>query len=364
MLQSILSNIAIILLMHLTMSLVANFRKKFSPILVYISNIFIISASVICMFYLPIRFDGYWVDMRFIPLVFLAYIQGWKVAIPSLLITTIWRIFMGGVGMVPGIFFGMICPTLLALAFHHRSMHKGHYLKKIGLVFACWLICDLPIIFIMPNGLEIFKSVAFIRSFSFIVTAIILYIFITQDRQRRSLHDELEKLAGEDPLTQLSNKREFFKVVNKKVTQLNPKHFIAMMDIDNFKRLNDTYGHVIGDEILIEIGKILKKYENNHIKVGRYGGEEFIVYLGNTIGDHATKIIEEIRREIRSTSFLLNTKMTIHVTVSIGLAELEKNTPLLHIVNLADENLYIAKNNGRDCIVTPHTSPIPSRFSK
>lgn len=350
MLQSILSNIAIILLMHLLVAINMYYTKTHSYIKKMLT-IFITAIAVIVMLYLPIRIGDYWVDMRFIPLIFLAYIQGWKVAIPTLIISATWRMFMGGPGMIPGIIFAMIGPTLLALALHHRSHLKGHYLEKISVVIGSWLICDVPIIFLMPNGAEIFKNIAVIRSVSFIVTSIVLYTFIMFERQRRTLNNQLTKLADEDPLTQLLNRRKFFEVVDKKITSSNTEYYIAMVDIDYFKQLNDTYGHIVGDDILYQISKIFKRYERDNITIGRYGGEEFIIYLDNTSYNGAKQLLENIRQEIRSTPYMTNQNIAIYITVSIGLTKSDNSQSLLYNISFADKNLYKAKESGRDCLI-------------
>lgn len=352
MVQSILSNIAIILLMHLVMSMLTNMRREKGSQLASVAIVFVVAASVISMFYLPISFNGYALDMRFIPLIFLAYIQGWKLAIPALIISLLWRYFMGGAGAVPGIFYGMVGPTLLALVFHHRSKLHGRYVEKIMLVVACWLISDVPIIFYVPNGLEFFKNIALIRSSTFIGTAVILYTFIILERQRKSLNERLERLAGEDPLTKLLNKRRFYEIVREKRKSLKPQHFIAMMDIDHFKKLNDTYGHIIGDDVLMKVGKLLKTYEHDHLKIARYGGEEFIVYLGHSSFSEAEQILESIRRNIAETCFVYDQGKTICTTISIGIAELKPEASLLTVVNEADQYLYQAKKSGRNRVVT------------
>ncbi|RUL51648.1 GGDEF domain-containing protein [Lysinibacillus antri] len=351
MFQSILSNLAIILLTHLIMSMLMHYRKRITSFTYHTLSIILVSCSIIAMFYLPIRFGDFWLDMRFIPLVFFAYFHGWKIAISSLIIAGFWRFLMGGDGMVPGILFGMIGPTLLALAFHSRANIESNYLEKLSLLIGCWLICDIPIIFAMPNGLEVFKDIAFIRSISFIITGIIWYIFIMQNRQLKYLYDELEKQAGEDPLTKLLNKRKFFDVVTDKVKSLKPNHYIAMVDIDHFKNINDTYGHLIGDKILIDVAHILKDYETKFIQVGRYGGEEFIIYIGNTTNEDAKKLIEQIHKKIKEHEFIIDEYQHIKITASIGLASLEDNSTLLHTVNKADINLYRAKQSGRNRFV-------------
>lgn len=352
MFQSILSNLAIILLLHLTMSVVLDYRKKLSPFFFNLFIIILISSSVISIFYLPIRLGNYWVDMRFIPLIFAAYIHGWRVAVPSLLIASLWRFLMDGDGMIPGILFGMVGPTLLALAFHPRSEQRRNYIEKIGIVIGSWLICDLPIIIFMPNGLEIFKEIAFIRGTSFVITSIVLYIFISQNRQRYFQSLELEKTAGEDPLTKLLNKRKFFEIVESQIAEVPPKHkhFIAMLDIDHFKKFNDSYGHLVGDQILEELANLLKKFESDRTIIGRYGGEEFIIYIGNVTDEDAQKIICDIHEEIRLNTFFID-KIPIQITTSIGLAVLEDNASLLDTVNQADKNLYKAKRNGRNCFI-------------
>lgn len=359
--QSILSNVAIILLMHLTMTFILTLKNKVRPIFVKSLIVLLVSSSVIAMFYLPIRFGDYWVDMRFIPLVFLTYIQGGKVGIPSLLIASAWRYFMGGSGMVPGILFGMVGPTLLALAFHHRAHLKNRYLEKLSIVIGAWLICDVPIIFIIPDGWTFFKSIAVIRFVSFVGTAIILYTFILMDRERNSLNEKLRKMAGEDPLTKLLNKRKFFEVVEEKVKKLSPNHYFAMVDLDHFKKLNDTFGHLAGDKILIGVANVLRSYECERIQVGRFGGEEFIIYIGQSSLEEATEIAESIREQIKAFPFYVSCGEPVHVTVSVGLAELARDDDIMNVVHSADQCLYKAKRKGRDRLVTSGNFISPSR---
>lgn len=351
MLQSILSNLAIILLMHLFMSMLINFRKEVPTRIINISMTLLVSGAVIFIFYLPINFDGYLLDMRFIPLVFLSYIWGWKLGIPALIIVSTWRYFMGGEGVLLGIIFGMVIPTLLAAAFHRRSKLHGKHVERILLIASCWFICDFPIIFFIPNGLEIFKDIAFIRFFTFVGTALILYTFIALERQRRTLNEKLQKMAGEDSLTKLLNKRRFFEVMREKI-HMGDTPFIAMLDIDHFKKLNDTYGHVIGDDILRRVGKILKKYEHDNFRIGRYGGEEFILFIGNSSFESATRMLEKIRLEISETCFTLEQGLTAKITVSIGMSRLDRESHILDSVHQADKFLYLAKKNGRNRLIT------------
>lgn len=352
MLQSILSNIAIILLMHLFMSMDFHFKNKYSKLLKDLIAITITSISVIAMFYLPINiYDNFWIDMRLIPLVFLAYLQGWKVAIPTLAITSAWSLFMGTSSILVNVIFGMVLPTLFTLLFHHRSNIKGKYFEKISIMMIAWLISNIPIIFLIPNGLEIFRHISIIQLITYVLTAIVLYTFIMQDRQHRFLQDKLEKLAAEDSLTKLLNKRKFLEVVQNKCKSVKSRQFLAMLDLDHFKNVNDSFGHLVGDKVLKTTGEILKKYEKENIIIGRYGGEEFIIYIEHDNPSEVIQLIQQIRKEIRTSLFAIGRDKTLKLTVSIGLAEFDENVTFSEAIHLADQFLYSAKQNGRDCVV-------------
>lgn len=358
MIQSILSNIAIILLMHLLMSTLMNYRKRLTKYLIYILAVLIFSCAVITMFFLPIEFSGgYRVDLRLIPLIFLAYFHGWKLTLPVLIIVSLFRLSLGGVGSEPGTLFGMIGPTLLVLFFYNKNKIHGHYFRKILLITGCWFISDAPIIYIVPDGLYIFKEIFILRYSSIIGAAMILYAFITLEHKRDILKNQTEFLAWHDPLTKLLNKKKFIEIVEMKSSNSNVNHFLAMMDVDHFKRLNDTFGHVVGDQILENLSLILKKYENDHVNVGRYGGEEFILYLGHTSFEQSIQTLENIRLEINKTSFQINHDHSIQITVSIGVAPIKNKDQLQEAIKQADKNLYIAKENGRNQ-VTPYSDHI------
>ncbi|MDE5413514.1 diguanylate cyclase [Alkalihalobacterium chitinilyticum] len=267
MFQSILSNLAIILLTHLVMSTLMNYKDRLRPHLVYMCVVMIFSGAVISMFYLPIQFGEYRLDLRLIPLIFLALLRGWKVTLPVLIIVSTWRFFMGGDGAMPGIIFGLVLPTLFALAFYKRGNVHTSILPKVLIVTVCWFISDFPIVFIMPNGLEVFKSIFFIRYGSFIGASFILYSFILLEHKREILKQQLEFLATHDQLTQLLNKNKFFNLVEGKASASSSEPYIAMVDIDHFKQLNDTYGHLAGDAILVQLSSILRKYDNENITV-------------------------------------------------------------------------------------------------
>ncbi|MBO3387194.1 GGDEF domain-containing protein [Clostridium perfringens] len=154
-----------------------------------------------------------------------------------------------------------------------------------------------------------------------------------------------------DYLTGVYNKRyidqRFSKEANRNLKESIPTTVI-MTDIDSFKRVNDTYGHLIGDKILRDFAKVL----NNNIRensdwIGRYGGEEFIIVLNNTNMTNGVKVAEKLRKIIEKMSFDYD-EISVKITASFGVCEVsEKEDPFDTIKN-ADEKLYMAKMAGRN----------------
>ena len=165
----------------------------------------------------------------------------------------------------------------------------------------------------------------------------------------------LQQLATVDPLTGLENRRSLmdFSEVQLKLAQRYKSFFsILLIDLDYFKKINDTYGHLIGDEILKNIAKILKESLRNVDHIGRFGGEEFIVILPNTTLKNAVLVAEKVRDAIAN--FVHNIEeQNIQTTVSIGIASYNSlDDDVNQILERADQALYTAKSSGRNCSIT------------
>ena len=123
-----------------------------------------------------------------------------------------------------------------------------------------------------------------------------------------------------------------------------------MLDIDFFKKVNDTYGHLVGDKVLVAVSKILFKSVRPGDLTGRYGGEEFIVLLPMVSEEQVLQIAENIRSSVQKTKFNEN-NFTFSVTISIGIAKYNNNTTSNDVISLADKALYEAKQTGRNKII-------------
>ena len=160
-------------------------------------------------------------------------------------------------------------------------------------------------------------------------------------------------IANTDELTHICNRRRFLELSEKifiAAQKGNQAISLLFMDLDHFKRVNDSYGHETGDLVLKNFAAIIKSVVEPHDIVGRMGGEEFaiIVYGGN---EAALKIGEEIRRNTEETEIVID-KTVLRITVSIGIStnEEEQNISLKKMFKTADQALYKAKENGRNRI--------------
>ncbi|WP_374723352.1 GGDEF domain-containing protein [Calidifontibacillus erzurumensis] len=349
--QSILSNLGVILLGHFAMSVLMNHREKIPKNILFFCIVVLFSSVIILLFYLPVQFGEFTFDLRLVPLFMLAIFQCWEKTLIILLIVSVWRFLMGGENVFFGVLFGMILPTLTVLAFNLINKGKRNIYQIIILITICWMISDFPIVLFVPNGKEIFQQLFLIKYISVVLPSIIYYALVLHERKRESLRQQLLFLASHDPLTKLLNKNHFIDIVEEKIKNPYYNHFIAMIDIDYFKKFNDKYGHLAGDQILISIASILKKYESDDLIASRYGGEEFIIYLRTLNSDQAIDTFQKLQNEIRNTSFQIESNLDVSITVSIGLAKIKKGEILHETIKVADQNLYEAKEKGRDQLI-------------
>ena len=169
--------------------------------------------------------------------------------------------------------------------------------------------------------------------------------------KRKQMDLKLEKLAITDPLTELYNRRYFFeRGWNEYVRARRYEHDLAvvMMDIDYFKKVNDFYGHICGDKVLVSVAALLKKTVRGIDLVSRFGGEEFIVLIPETELKGVQLLAERMRLEIADTPIEHNGK-SFHISISIGIAMIDNNNGDFEgMINQADIALYKAKDKGRN----------------
>ncbi len=166
---------------------------------------------------------------------------------------------------------------------------------------------------------------------------------------------EIEKLEREsniDPLTKTYNRRALMKDLGEIITVGKEKNLdmqFIIFDADDFKNINDTFGHIAGDKTLIFMTRLIENSIRKGVRVYRYGGEEFVVLLNRSELENCKKIVQRIIKNTDE-SKLLYKGNTIHLTLSAGITNHKQNDTVETIINRADEALYNAKADGKNCL--------------
>ncbi|MBK1812778.1 diguanylate cyclase [Clostridium sp. YIM B02505] len=170
------------------------------------------------------------------------------------------------------------------------------------------------------------------------------------------LFNQVEKLATTDGLTGAYTRTHFFNMSESIIEEhrnSNKCVSLIMLDIDYFKKINDTYGHLIGDKTLQQLVSTIKMELTEDCIIGRYGGEEFLVLLKDTNLDTAIYLAEKLREKIENMNIEIDKDNFIKSTISIGVANTSENTfKISQLIEKADQALYLSKQNGRNKVST------------
>lgn len=180
-------------------------------------------------------------------------------------------------------------------------------------------------------------------------------VYQCEGHELRNIVQDLNTLIMKDTLTSLYNRRYIDRTLPEEIARCNDKNplSIAMIDVDHFKSINDTYGHNAGDIIIKKLGQILSNSIRNDTDwAARYGGDEFLICLPNTDNKKAYKVLERIRKNVEKINIKIE-NIKIKVTVSGGLYTLNNNILApVDLIKYADDKLYNAKEQGRNRIAS------------
>ncbi len=207
----------------------------------------------------------------------------------------------------------------------YKQMQFQHYVQ--GLVY-------------YALSMVLFRSLSGIRMENFLNR-------INLEGQYRMLETE----SATDPLTGLYNRRYMKEELQKELSRSERSGHcfsIVLLDMDHFKKINDSYGHVTGDEVLRELARILREAVRLSDKVFRFGGEEFLILLPDSKGEDAFTQAERIREKVENFPF---TGLRRKTTISIGIAQSGEDCTLEYLIHQADKGLYTAKKKGRNRVV-------------
>jgi two-component system, cell cycle response regulator len=180
-----------------------------------------------------------------------------------------------------------------------------------------------------------------------------IFKFLAGGNIERAYHEEIYRLTTVDGLTQIFNKRYFMEQLEREIARSSRYRrdmSLVMFDIDHFKKINDTFGHLAGDHVLKQKSSTIKSKIRREDIFARYGGEEFAIILPEIDGYNAHQFADKIRKVVESTVYTFeDTK--IPVTISMGVATLDAETAdSAALIKRADERLYEAKRAGRNCV--------------
>jgi diguanylate cyclase (GGDEF)-like protein/PAS domain S-box-containing protein len=177
----------------------------------------------------------------------------------------------------------------------------------------------------------------------------------TENKDEVSLRNSLEsykKQSFEDPLTKAANRRYFTAIIESKIREfkiMGTAFGIAFLDIDNFKLVNDTHGHEVGDKVIKVLAETVQSTYRKNDSLGRWGGEEFIILFSDVSADGLMIAAEKIRKLVAASSFRFSNQ-ELKITISIGATIVLENDDPDSIVTRADQLMYISKKSGKNMV--------------
>ncbi len=183
-----------------------------------------------------------------------------------------------------------------------------------------------------------------------------LIVFVRDISKRKQMENELREITIRDELTKVYNRRYILKKLEDEIIRSKIENLplsVALIDIDDFKKVNDNFGHPFGDLVLKKFSNIITKTLRKTDYLGRIGGEEFIIILSDTSLNEGYQILSRIKEKLTS---MLWEKENFYVTFSAGIAEINNynkdESSSTYIIKLTDELMYKAKSSGKNCIIS------------
>ncbi|UCH93570.1 MAG: GGDEF domain-containing protein [Candidatus Aminicenantes bacterium] len=181
---------------------------------------------------------------------------------------------------------------------------------------------------------------------------------IEKQKEKLSIaYKKMEVLARIDPLTQLSNRRDFLEKFQHEINRFERSRrpfSVVMGDLDDFKAVNDRYGHDCGDFVLVSIAKIIRSMVRKQDTVGRWGGEEFILLLPESPLEGGKIVAEGIRKRIAAETFSFKSQL-FSITITLGVTEFSETMDIDDCIKQADESMYSGKRKGKNQVVSVET---------
>ncbi|MCT4777755.1 MULTISPECIES: diguanylate cyclase [Exiguobacterium] len=291
-----------------------------------------------------LHLESFLIDLRAIPISLAVLFGGWVSGTVAAVIFLIGRFFMVTDGVYIGFYLAVLSMIGLVLPISLLRL-KLDNTRTTLLVFMTVSVIDFGIVTYYALPLTVFYPVFLTYTVMAYGGGCASYRLLHELRRHFENVQHQQQLARTDALTGIANRR----LLNEAMANLNveaKEYALILVDIDHFKRVNDTYGHDVGDDVLRELGMLLVAESEERHLVGRFGGEEFLIIMPNAKKEEVSCLAESIREKVSTFPFETSAG-TLHITVSLGAChsnDIEVDSVLKH----ADEALYHAKESGRN----------------
>lgn len=293
-------------------------------------------------------------DLRILPIIIWSIYTSNLSTVVACLIIGLFRI--GFMGFTQSSLVSLIALILICLfCILINRMNTARWVKWIFSTLASFLLMGYAYTILIKSQ-SLVGEVLLSYFISIAVSAFITYLLTENISKFNQSIAQTRFYAQKDSLTGLNNVRQFDSLYNqavKKAVTHNKNLSCLFLDIDFFKKVNDTYGHLDGNVVLTGLSELLNQNCREQDIISRNGGEEFSVILPNCPLSQAIEVAERIRKAVEQHKFLLSSGKCIQVTISIGVASYPKETESAYkLMEYADIALYNAKRSGRNCVRT------------
>lgn len=267
----------------------------------------------------------------------LIYQMGWNCGFQNFCFVILVLIFMTGYAPIAAKVNGaaLICAIRLAVYFYTQNHPAVHYIPP-------WEMQENQVL----NTIFVFAELIFL-------VTLFSMDSLRSEKKLIAYNDKVKEMAAVDPLTGLMNRRGMEVYIERQIKNSSENQgFLnfAIGDIDFFKKVNDTYGHAAGDDLLKQLADIFQEYMHGKGKVARWGGEEFLFLFLGVNGDQTNLDLDTLRRKIEATEFVSG-EQRIHATMTFGMEEWSNGESYERTISAADEKLYQGKEQGRNRVV-------------
>lgn len=294
--------------------------------------------------------DNMFMDFRVLALIISVIYCGPVSAIVTAICIITFRI--GYFGIYSSSIVATVNLIVLTTIFSLLSISKYSFKIKYLIMCIMNVLTSILWTYILEKDSNVIINILLHYILSNIIVSIIIYYVMVYWFKTKELYSKLRFESTKDYLTGLNNVREFDLRLNQAISDTlenNKSLSLLMLDIDNFKKVNDTYGHITGDLILKQLSEILINSCSPSDFISRKGGEEFCVILSDSSYLQALDIAEMIRKNVQEYSFITDNQEKIGITISVGVGSYpNKSNNINNLMETADKALYLAKNNGKN----------------